>query len=158
MARLKARGVALLGVLLTLVLLLVLGMGYLTQQMYRYRSAGQVRLRLEAEQLAHLGWCETELKLRKDSNFPPAADPDQSDFGFSESVLNADGKRRGFYHLHIDRRFALREQLLIIRCQGEVCPAGQEQGLARYTLKVEWDLAQPARRPFRWLMVESGLW
>ena len=157
MARLRG-GVALVGVLLTLVLLLVLGMGYLSQQMHRYRSSHQFRLLLEAQQLAEMGWRETELKLNKDSGFPPPADPEQLEFSFSETVNESNGQRRGFYHVTIDRRFALKEQILMIRSQGEVCPPGQEQGLARYTLRLEWDLAQPARRPFRWLMVESGPW
>ena len=156
MARL--RGVALLGVLLTLVLLLVLGMGYLSQQMYRYRSASQLRLRLEAQQLAESGWRECELKLLKDNGFPPPADPDQSVFSFSEVVNDSSGRRNGFYHVRIDRRFEIREQILLITVQGEVCPPGVEQGLARYSLRGEWDLAQPSRRPFRWLMVDSGVW
>ncbi|MBX3167368.1 MAG: hypothetical protein KF760_08145 [Candidatus Eremiobacteraeota bacterium] len=161
MARIRnVQGVALMGVLLTLVLLLVLGMGYLSQQLQRYRSSVQVRLRLEAQQLAELGWRETQLKLLKDSNFPPSADPDQSEFSFSETIRDSAGKRRGFYHVSIDRRFALRERLLSIQCQGEVCPDGEEHdhGLARYLIKAEWDLAQPARRVERWVMVDSGSW
>ena len=156
MARLKLRGVALLGVLLTLSLLLVLSMGYLTQQLHRYRAATQVRLRLLAQSLAEMGWRETEVKLLKDSNFPPAADPDQKVFAYSEPVLDSQGQRQGFYHVRFDRSLALDEQLLLCTVEGEVCP--DKDSLARYSLKVEWDLAQPSRRPFRWLMVESGSW
>lgn len=155
MARLR-RGVALLGVLLTLTLLLVLALGYLSQQLQRYRAANQVRLRLQAQSLAELGWRETEVKLLKDKNFPPATDPDQRTFAYSEPVMDAAGLRQGYYHVRFDRSLAEDEQLLVCSVEGEVCP--ETRSLARYSLKVEWDLAQPARRPFRWLMVESGAW
>ena len=160
MARLK-RGVALLGVLLTLTLLLVLAMGYLSQQLHRYRAATQLRLRLQAQSLAEMGWRETEIKLLKDQNFPPAADPDQKIFAYSEPVLDSQGRRQGFYHVRFDRSQIVEQQLLICTVEGEVCPeqsGPQQVGLARHSLKIEWDVAQPARRPFRWLMVESGSW
>jgi len=154
MARLRRRAVALLGVLLTLTLLLVLSLGYLSEQLQRYRGATQLRLQLQAQQLAEMGWNETRLKLLKDPLFPPPADPEQTSFTYSETVLDSSGQRQGYYHVTFDLSHADQEQLLICSIQGEVCP--ERLSLAQAALKVEWDLAQPARRPFRWLMVESS--
>lgn len=151
MARVTNRGVALLGVLLTLSLLLVLALAFLTQQSLRYRGSVLAAQRLVAQGLAESGWRETLVKLRKDAQFPPPGDPDQKLFTFSETVLDAAGSRLGSYHVRIDRTPARDQQLLLVEVTGEAAPSR-----ALYALKVEWDLAQPQRRPFRWVVVESG--
>lgn len=154
MARLRPRAVALLGVLLTLTLLLVLSLGYLSEQLQRYQGTNQLRLQMQAQELAEMGWHETRIKLLKDSLFPPPGDPEQTSFTFSETVLDNSGQRQGYYHVTFDRSHVDQEKLLICTIEGEVCP--EQLSLARAHLKVEWDLARPPRRPFRWLMVESG--
>jgi hypothetical protein len=148
------RGIALAGVLLTLCLLLVLALAYLGEQLHRYRSGNALRYRLLAQQLAELGWRETRMKLLKDSQFPPPADPEQSVFTFSEPVLDAQGQRQGLYHVHIHRQYAHQEKLLLIQIEGEV--AADRLSQARYRLSIEWDLAWPPRRPFRGVVVDSG--
>lgn len=153
MARLTRRGVALLGVLLTLSLLLVLALAFITQQSLRYQGTVHATQRLLAQSLAETGWRETLVKLRKDADFPPPGDPDQTLFTFSETIRDSAGKKLGSYHVTIDRAPVRDHQLLICEITGEVA-----ESRALYRLKTEWDTARPQRRPFGtgWVVVESG--
>lgn len=100
------RGAAIISVLLLITLFFILGAAMLGRQKLAYDAAAQSRDAVVAQGLAEAGLEDARLKLQKDRYFPPPGGPGQSQFTYSESLSDADGKVLGNYQVTIDLRQA----------------------------------------------------
>ncbi len=137
----RRRGFLLIFGLLVLVVLLILGLGFLGKQADAYRSATQAAASSVALECAMAGLEDARVKLMKDLRFPPPGDVEQLQFAYTEVLNDLDGTPVGAYTVTIDSRWAdPPAEILVVEVEGSAGDPSQP-GQAFRTLRVEWDLA-----------------
>ncbi len=103
MSRLSRRaGSALVGVLLVLSLLLVMGVGLLSQKANQYDEMRRANQSTQARALAQAGLVDARLKLSKDPSFPPARPSGDAQFTYSQNITTTSGQLAGSYTVVVD--------------------------------------------------------
>jgi Tfp pilus assembly protein PilX len=100
------RGATLIFVMLLSLVLLVLGMGFLSQRVAQNRAANLELRGLQARALAEAGLEDARIKLAKRHSFPPLDDLQQTDFRYTETLDDAFGQPAGSYQVRLDTTFA----------------------------------------------------
>lgn len=133
----QRRGMLMIVALLVLGVALVAGIGLMSSQVANYRGVNAVEEQAQALALAQAGLEDARVKLEKDLDFPPAGDPAQKLFTYSEDLV-VGGKRLGSYRVSIDTSFVSTDYDMIrITSTGLVGPS--EDPRAQRTLKVDLD-------------------
>jgi Tfp pilus assembly protein PilV len=128
----------LIAVLLLLVILLILGLAFLTQQSLLYSATSQAQFSVAARAVAEAGLEDARGKLEKDLDFPPAADPDQKIFTYSEPLTDITGTREvGQYTITIDQTNRKKNGIIAVTSVGSL--AGTST--ARRILYAELDVS-----------------
>ena len=99
------RGSSLIAVLMLITLLLILGIGLLSQKTSQYDAAARRLEASQARQLAQAGLTDCRLKLAKDLTFPPLSGKSNDNFTYTEDLTDLDGNSLGSYSVTVD--FAL---------------------------------------------------
>jgi Tfp pilus assembly protein PilX len=95
--------------LMILIVLVLLGMGFLGSQANRYRSVISAAQAAQARQLAMAGLEDARIKMQNDLDFPPPpAGPDQTSFSYCENMtLGPVGQQlQGNYQVIINTAYA----------------------------------------------------
>ncbi len=139
------RGSTLVMVLLISLVLLLLGLGFLSKRSSQYAGARAVEDAARARALALAGLEGARARLSRDLAFPPPGDVDQLVFEYSENVFDRDGVTPvGAYVVRVDSTYAGEPTwLLRIRSTGLVGSA--EHPRARRQLTAEVDLSPTVR-------------
>lgn len=99
----KKRGALIIIALLLFTILLVLGLGLMSSQTARRRSALAQLNSVQARELCLAAWQDARVKLSTDILFPPAGTHES--FSYSEDVYDSDENIYGSYTVNIDLRF-----------------------------------------------------
>jgi hypothetical protein len=134
------KGFTLMLVLLLTAILLVLGMGLLSERTSQYRAALQASQGAVAEALAEAGLEDARVKLEKDADFPPRGAEDQVLYSYSETVANLSGQSVGTYVIVIDQRWR-RPPWQIVRVTSIGTVGTADNPLARASATIEIDVA-----------------
>lgn len=128
-----------IAVLLILSIMLVLGLGLLTQKSRQYEAAARVREAAQARALAQAGLVDFEIKMRKDPSFPPRRRGEAISFTYTEELMEPGGGTAGRYKVQILSDYEkVPFQFLRVISTGE-------KGQASYSLYGEWELSPTAR-------------
>ena len=100
----KKRGFALVVSLLLLLVVFVLGIGFLGKRIALYKEALSSRSAGQARMAALAGMEDVRVKLEKDVSFPPLGSADQEVFSYSENLLDVSGNTVGGYKVTVDKR------------------------------------------------------
>jgi hypothetical protein len=129
---------------LHIVLLLVIGIGFLGQREGQYRAAQQQIYYIQAKALADAGLQDALGKLSKDIDFPPVRSNDQSVFGYQEIMRDTGGDRVGSFRVSVDVKYREpRYRVLRIRSLGIL--GAEDDPRARVERLVEIDMATTVR-------------
>jgi type II secretory pathway pseudopilin PulG len=138
----RPRGSALIAVLLLLVVLLILGMAFLTQQSLLYRASSQAQLSVAARAIAEAGLEDARGKLEKDLDFPPDADPDQKIFTYTEVLTDiTDTREIGQYAVTVDFTNRTKNGIISITSVGTLAGDTNARRILYAELDVSDDLA-----------------
>lgn len=91
--------------LMVMVLLLVMGLGFLGKQADAYRSAAFAEASSQALEVAMAGLEDARVKLMKDFNFPPPGETDQPQYSYTEVLRDPDGRAVGSYTVTVDSQW-----------------------------------------------------
>ena len=149
----KRRGFALMLALLISTLLLVLGIGFMTKQSYRYRLARLSADAIAAKSLAMAGIENSRVKMQHDLLYPPPDDRYHDEYSFSEPVYDLNSSRQvGTYEVTVDRRWMeLPYEIVIITSVGH--PADSN---ARYSIRAELDVGESRGTFFQIVRLEEN--
>ena len=158
-------GSALIGVLLVLSILLVLGIGLLTQKSHQYEEMSQANNAAQARALAQAGLVDVRTKINKDVTFPPARPSSDKTLTYSEDIHDLDGNLVGSYTVKIDATWQDKPfEVLQITSLGLVGDRAKPK--ARYTIYAEVDTARflrevttedkPNPRYYDWTFLKEG--
>lgn len=134
----KRRGFALILALLISTLLLVLGIGFMTKQSYRYRMARLSADAIAAKSLAMAGVENSRVKMQHDLLYPPPDNRYHDEYSFREPVYGLDTTPQevGYYEVTVDRRWMEPPyQIVIITSVGH-----PKDSNARYSIRAELDV------------------
>lgn len=139
----NSRGFLLVSVLLITMILLSLGLTFLSKRSIQYRRAAFAEQAAMARALAESGMEDALTKFQRDLEFPPLS-KDQNSFSYSEEVT-VGGTYSGAYRVTLDgsRRFPP-YSIWTINVQGESGPNPMRPVAAR-TLRAEFDVSRHAR-------------
>ena len=143
-------GAILVFALLLSALLLVLGVGFISQRGLEYGSVSELQDRAQARQLALAGMEDARVKLEKDPFFPPAGGFNQQNFTYSEDVRDPEdsGRMLGLFTVALDLS-RKEEPYRIVRIQsvGQVVDRRAPDAPIRSTYRIyaELDVASFAR-------------
>jgi Tfp pilus assembly protein PilX len=132
-------------VLLLTAVLLVLGLGLLSERSSQYRATMQAGQSAMAEALAEAGLEDARVKLDKDADFPPLGAEDQLLFSYSETVNNLSGQPVGSYEVQVDLRWR-RPPWEIVRVTSTGTVGSVDNPLSQSSTTMEIDVA-PWKRP-----------
>lgn len=150
----RRRGFALILALLISTLLLVLGIGFMTKQSYRYRMARLSADAIAAKSLAMAGIENSRVKMQHDLLYPPPDDRYHDEYSFRESVydLNSTSREVGNYEVTVDRRWMEPPyEVIIITSVGH--PADSN---ARYSIRAEMDVGEARGTFFQIVRLEEN--
>jgi Tfp pilus assembly protein PilX len=134
----RSKGSALIAVLLLLVILLILGMAFLTQQSLLYRASSEAQLSVAARAIAEAGLEDARGKLEKDLDFPPDADPEQKIFTYSEALTDiTNSTELGRYAVTVDYTNKDKNGIIAVTSVGTL----SDQSNARRILYMELDVS-----------------
>lgn len=134
--RKDGRGFALIVVLLVISLLLILGIGYISRGVARYRAVRDTAVSSQARAIAIAGMEETRVKMDKDYYFPPQSAIDQQYYSFSEQVVDLSGNVVGVYVVTLNWVYQEAPyNIILMRSQGQVIRDGRVIG--RRTFEAE---------------------
>ncbi|MBS2039909.1 hypothetical protein JST97_33295 [bacterium] len=134
----KRRGFALVLALLISSLLLVLGMGFMQKQSYRYRLARLSADAIAAKSLAMAGIENYRVKMQHDLLYPPPDDRYHDEYSYREPVYDFGSPQGevGSYEVTVDRRWMDPPyQVIVITSLG--IPKDTN---ARYSIRAELDV------------------
>ena len=135
----RREGFLVVTALMILIILVLLGMGFLGSQANRYRSVVYSAQAAQARQLAVAGLEDARLKFQNDLDFPPPpAGPEQTTFSFCESVtMGPAGQQiQGNYQVIINTAYAS-DPYLVYEVQSVGSIGDPNQPLAQYVLTGE---------------------
>jgi type II secretory pathway pseudopilin PulG len=96
------KGSTLIGVLLTMTVILILGMAFLSQKSSQYESAVRGREALQAEMLAQAGIVDFRKKIAKDRSFPPKRPEGTERYEYTEVLTDLNDAPYGAYKITVD--------------------------------------------------------
>lgn len=134
----RRQGFALILALLMSSLLLVLGMGFMQKQSYRYRLARLSADAITAKALAMAGIENSRVKMQHDLLYPPPDDRYHDEYSFREPVYDfgTPPKEVGSYEVTVDRRWMDPPyQVIVITSVGIPIETN-----ARYSIRAELDV------------------
>ena len=133
----RRRGFALVLALLISTLLLVLGIGFMTKQSYRYRLARLSADAIVAKSLAMAGFENSRVKMQHDLLYPPPDDRYHDEYSFREPVLELGTTQEvGSYEITVDRRWMDPPyEVIVITSVGH-----PKDSNARYSIRAELDV------------------
>ena len=103
----RKRGFLLITALLIIIILMLIGMGFLGSQAARYRAALRSAESSQARQLALAGLEDARIKMELDENFPPKGALNQDTFSYSEKLtITSTPSVNGTYTVIINATFA----------------------------------------------------
>lgn len=102
----RPRGFLMIVVLLLSVLLLTMGLGFLSSRVSQYRSTTHALLATRVRALARAGLEDARSKLNQDIEFPPPGANQQHHFTYSEDFSDASGNFIGSYQVEVDSSYA----------------------------------------------------
>jgi hypothetical protein len=144
MGSVKRRGSAIIAVLLVSTLLLVLGMGMLSQKASLYESASRDRSAAQARGIAQAGMVDCQIKLSKHREFPPKRAREAKAFTYSELFTDNAAQPLGTYTVTIDTtRAASPYAIYQVTCVGLL--GDPEDPQARYEIYGEYDISRTMR-------------
>ncbi|MBN9415725.1 MAG: hypothetical protein J0I12_09835 [Candidatus Eremiobacteraeota bacterium] len=149
----RRRGFALMLALLISTLLLVLGIGFMTKQSYRYRLARLSADAIAAKSLAMAGIENSRVKMQHDLLYPPPDDRYHDEYSFSEPVYDLNSSRQvGTYEVTVDRRWMeLPYEVIIITSVGHPVDSN-----ARYSIRAELDVSESRGTFFQIVRLEEN--
>jgi hypothetical protein len=138
-------GFAFVIALLLMTLLLILGIGFLSQRRGQQQAVQSARVRLQAREIARAGIEDAFSKLSKRHDFPPVAGPTgQEVFTYIDEIRDADNRVYGEYHVSVNLDYGSAPYFLArITSLGRVGPADTPS--AQVTLHAEIDLSPTVR-------------
>jgi len=127
--------------LFMVLILVVLGFGFLGSRVGQYQSTGQSVLAAQARALARAGIENARAKLNYDIAFPPLSGPKQFLYNYSEEVTDSSNTFAGSYKVTLDASQALIPPyyLLVISSQGLAGP--KSAPLATHTYRAYLDVS-----------------
>ena len=133
------RAFLLITALLIIVILMLVGMGFLGSQVARYRAALRAAESSQARQLALSGLEDARIKMELDENFPPKGAVNQDIFSYSEKLtINSVPPVNGTYTVVINSTYAVDPAAVIfVTAIGTV--GAPESPISQYRLKAELD-------------------
>ena len=133
------RGFLVITALLIIIILMLVGMGYLGSQASRYRAALRAAESSQARQLALAGLEDARIKMELDENFPPKAAVNQDLFSYSEKLtINSAPPVNGTYMVVINSTYATDPAAVVyVTSVGTV--GTPEAPISQYHLKAELD-------------------
>ena len=139
--------------LLISTLLLVLGIGFMTKQSYRYRLARLSADAIAAKSLAMAGIENSRVKMQHDLLYPPPDDRYHDEYSFSEPVYDLNSSRQvGTYEVTVDRRWMeLPYEVMIITSVGHPVDSN-----ARYSIRAELDVSESRGTFFQIVRLEEN--
>lgn len=150
----RERGFALILALLIATLLLVLGIGFMTKQSYRYRLARLSADAVAAKSLAMAGIENARVKMQHDLLYPPPDNRYHDEYSYSEPVydLNSTTRQVGVYEVTVDRRWMeLPYEVIVVTSVGH--PADSN---ARYSIRAELDVGESRGTFFQIVRLEEN--
>lgn len=141
---LRPRGSSLIAVLMLITLLLILGIGLMSQKTSQYDASARRLEAAQARQLAQAGLVDCQLKLAKDRTFPPLSGKANESFTYTEDVNDLDGKPVGSYSVTLD--FALNQpphSICQVRSQGWL--GDRSAPRSTYLVYLEVDMSRTLR-------------
>ena len=131
------RGFIMVATIYILLILLLIGVGYLSRSSAQYRGAVAMGASLAARGLAEAGIEDARVKLQKDTFFPPPGDKREPRlFGYSEQVPGYTGDAAGSYTVTVDMRYADKPwEVFKVTSVGVWSPPGQNP--AQHTVSAE---------------------
>jgi hypothetical protein len=145
-SRNNRRGSLLITSLFLSIILLIMGVCFLTMKALQYQSGSLAGLSSRAGAIAEAGIMDAKLKLEKDLEFPRADSPaDQTEFSYAENFFDLDGASRlGSYAVVIDTKKRVSPWYIIrITSIGTLGPLNQP--LARRKIYAELDVSPQLR-------------
>lgn len=139
------RGAALVLVLLLITCLFIASAGFLGRKSSEAKVANLVRMGAQSREMAFAGLESVRVRLRNDTNFPPAAlNNNQDYFSFTETVYGLDNTTEvGRYQIHCDRRWTESPYAVLrVISVGEV---GKAANPVRHKLTCEFRMNPGAR-------------
>jgi type II secretory pathway pseudopilin PulG len=97
-----ARGSTLIAVLLTMTIILILGMAFLSQKSSQYESAVRNREAFQAHALAQAGLVDFRQKMAKDRSFPPKRPEGSDQYQYTEFLTDLADEPYGGYKITVD--------------------------------------------------------
>lgn len=144
MGALTSRGSALIGVLLVLSLLLVMGLGLLSQRSNLYEEMRRANDAAQARALAQAGMVDAYIKLVKDPSFPQSRPSEDARLTYTETVRDTTGRRVGAYTVVVDtsRRTA---PFMVVRVTSTGSLGEGTNPSGRYMIYGELDVSKTLR-------------
>ncbi|MHC9539749.1 MAG: hypothetical protein AB9903_09515 [Vulcanimicrobiota bacterium] len=143
--RKREKGSLLIMSLLLSLVLLILGMAFLTVKSMRYKGSAMAGAYAQVSAIAEAGIEDARIKIAKDPEFPPPGDKDQNVFCYSESVLDIDGTTLiGTYTVTIDSSMNY-PPYLVIRITSTGLAGPLEEPYAKKTIETELDMSEKLR-------------
>lgn len=121
--RVRRRAFLLIMALLACVIMVILGLGFLSKRSLQYAAAANMETACQALALAQSGLDDARVKLTKDQTFPPQGDQEDGLFTYSEDVFSLDGSTAvGYYTVTVDHRRVREypEYLVVVTSEGGV--------------------------------------
>ena len=158
----RSRGSALIGVLLVLSLLLVMGVGLLSQKANQYEEMRRANDSARARALAQAGLVDARLKLSKDLTFPPLRPSGDAQFTYSEDLLDSGGLPAGSFTVIVDST-KNQPPFQVIRVTSIGLAGERTNPSARYFIYSELDVAKflrsddttPNPNYYQWALVRE---
>ena len=143
-ARCPERGSALIAVLLTMTVMMILGMAFLSRKSAQYETAVRATGADQARALAQAGLVDIGSKFAKDRTFPPARPEGNTIYSYSEDLSDTDGKVYGGYTLTCDSKLAAPPHS-ICQVTSEGFLGTRASPKARFRIYAEMDMARDLR-------------
>jgi hypothetical protein len=133
-----------IAVLLTITLIFILGVAFLSQKSAQYETAVRNREALQARTLAESGMVDFRQKLAKDRRFPPKRPDGKEVYQYTELLSDLDGEPYGGYTITVDLTQNIRPfWTLRVTCLGFL--GDPEEPTSTSSVYTEWDLAEKDR-------------
>lgn len=144
--RKRSRGSLLIISLFLSLILLIMGMAFLSMKVLQYQSSSLTGYSSQAVALAEAGMNDAKAKLEKDPGFPPFNDKNQTAFSYSENLYDVDETTKlGAFDVAIDSSQKGTPYFIIKVASCGTLLSSEGKILARRKLSAELDVSQKLR-------------
>lgn len=127
--------------LLLIVILVVLGFGFLGSRVGQYQSTGKAVNAAQARAVAYAGIEDVRSKMNLDIAFPPSVGIGQSSFTYSEDLTDTSGSRVGTYRITLDSSKAQTAPYFILSITSTGFVGPKNSPLATHTYRAFMDVS-----------------